>query len=402
LLRLFRVLRLFGVVSRLSSHYPYVFRRGIAEYIVVVGMLLTTVIFGTVSMYFFEAGADREGGQPVANAVADVLPTGPRDPANGQSRNVQNENKAANKNEFNLETSFWFSIYSMFAGEPTPVTPQTIGGKVIAVLVMFMGVTIFAMFTGTVTAFMVERFRVGNSDVEIADVEHHLIICGWNSRAEIIIREYRSTTRTRYLPIVVISEQEIDLLSVPEDIRANVMFVHDDFTRMVALDRANVLRAEACIILSDTSGGRSEQDADARTILGALTVEKMNPEIYTCAELMNRSYGSHLEMGHVDDYVVSGEYNAYMLAQATLNRGLMGMLNELITNQHGQTFRRLVVPREWEGATYIDKMVQLKRDSNVALIGVRDADGEIVVNPVDHVFQLEDEIVVICNSNFKL
>lgn len=368
LLRLFRILRLFGVVSRLSSHYPYVFRRGIAEYMVVIGMLLTTVIFGTVSMYFFET-------ESPGSAV---------------------------QSEFTLENSFWFSIYSMFAGEPTPVLPQTPGGKIIAVLVMFMGVTIFAMFTGTVTAFMVERFRIGNSDVEIADVENHLIICGWNIKSEIIIREYRASPRNRNLPIVVISEKEIELMSVSEDVRSRVLFVHDDFTRMAALERANIHNADACIILSDTTGGRSDQDADARTILAALTVEKMNPEIYTCAELLNRSYGSHLEMGHVNDYVISGEQNAFMLAQATMHRGMMSMLNELMTNQHGQTFQRTVVPSDWQGESYMDKMIALKRERNATLIGVRDSNGEFVVNPTDHSFQEGDEIVVICKGPFKL
>ncbi|MDA7951745.1 MAG: hypothetical protein MPJ24_09690 [Pirellulaceae bacterium] len=55
--------------------------------------------------------------------------------------------------------------------------------------------------------------------------------------------------------------------------------------------------------------------------MGALTVEKLNESVYTCAELNEREYGSHLTMGHVNDYVVSGEYGAYLLANAA--RGLL-------------------------------------------------------------------------------
>ena len=54
------------------------------------------------------------------------------------------------------------------------------------------------------------------------------------------------------------------------------------------MEKARVHRANTCIILSDMSQGRSVQAADAWTILTALTaltVEKLNLDIYTCAEL---------------------------------------------------------------------------------------------------------------------
>ncbi len=52
------------------------------------------------------------------------------------------------------------------------------------------------------------------------------------------------------------------------------------------MEKARVHRANTCIILSDMSQGRSVQAADAWTILTALTVEKLNLDIYTCAELI--------------------------------------------------------------------------------------------------------------------
>jgi voltage-gated potassium channel len=367
LLRLVRILRLFGVANRLASHYPYVFKRGLIEYLVVICLLIMTVLFGTVAMLFFEK-------PPVADQQ------GP----------------------FNLESSFWFSVYSLFAGEPTPIVPQTLGGKIVSVFVMFMGVTIFAMFTGTVSAFMIERFRMESLGLEIADVENHVIICGWNNRAEIIIREYQASPATRDTPFAVITEAELNSITIPADLRKIVFLIHDDFTRIPALERARVYQARSCIILADTAGGRSQQDADARTILAALTVEKINPKIYTCAELINRSYGSHLEMGHVNDYVVSGEHSAYMLAQATLNRGWMGMLTELMTYTRGQAYQRCTVPASWESTTYIEKMLELKKKFNATLIAVRDKDERMLVNPAEHIFHPGEEVIVICDRALDL
>jgi len=375
LLRLFRVLRLFGVISRLSSHFPTILRRGLVEYLFVTGLLVMTVIFGTGAMMYLERGK-------VAAATS---------------------NTSSKPDEtFDFENSFWFSVYSLFAGEPTPIAPRTLGGKIVAVFIMFMGLTIFAMFTGTFSAFMVERFRTEGKAVDWEELNDHIIICGWNGKAEIIIDEYQASSKTKNIPIVVIAQFEGDLPVIRQELKEKVMFLNDDFTRVVSLELAGAKRARTCIILSDMSGGRSEQDADARTILCGLTVEKINSDVYTCAELINRSYGVHLTMGHVDDYVISGEYSAYMLAQAAMNRGLMGVFTELLTYTHGNEFYRLKLPSKHHGKSFNELLAELKGSHNVILIAVCPKGGEMSINPPDHTFAEGDEIVVIAEQRIEL
>jgi voltage-gated potassium channel len=365
LLRLIRVLRLLGVVNRLSSHFPTIFRRGLREYLAVCAVLLVTVVFSTGAILFFEG-------------------------------------TTGNKDGFNLEKSFWFSLYSLFAGEPVGHDPTTLGGKVVAVFIMFMGLTIFAMFTGTVSAFMVERFQHTGSGVNLEDVRDHIVICGWNTKAEIIAQEYALSPITRDMDIVVIAQWDKETPPIPPSLQQRTQFLNDDFTRVVALEAAGIMRAKTCIILSDTSNGRSEQDADARTILAALTVEKLSPNVYTCAELINRSYATHLTMGHVNDYVVSGEYSAFMLAQAAMNRGLMGVVNELLTYKHGNEFYRLAIPKSWHGLRYLDAFLKLKQNHDATLVAVHPHGGEMRVNPKDHEFKERDEIVCIAEDDFVI
>jgi voltage-gated potassium channel len=367
LFRLIRLLRMFGVASRLAIHFPDILRRGALEYVFVCGLLGLTVLFGTGAMMVFEGNATADSEQP-----------------------------------FDLENSFWFSLYSLFAGEPIPGPPKTIGGKIVAVFVMFMGLTIFAMFTGTVSAFMVERLRMETGIVNWDSLENHVLICGWNSKAEIIVAEFRASKVSSSRPIAVISQFEGEPPTLAPEIRKAVQFLNDDFTRIAALEQAGVHRAKTCIILADTSGGRSEQDADARTILAALTVEKLNPAVYTCAELLNRSYASHLKMGHVNDFVVSGEFGAYMLAQAAMNRGLMGVFSELLTYQRGNEFYRSKLPAEWFGKTFNELFSQLKQSHNAILVAVHTASGAMVVNPADHTFSEGDDIVAIAEHEITL
>jgi voltage-gated potassium channel len=365
LLRLLRVLRLLGFLNRLTSHFPYILRKGATEYLVVTGILLLTVLIGAGAMLALEGRAD-------------------------------------NPDMDSWDDAFWFSVYSLFAGEPIPAAPHTVAGRLTSVIIMFMGVTIFAMFTGTVSAFMVQRLQSEGRVLTWDHFSDHIIVCGWNSKAEIVIREYQAAHRSDEQPIVVIADLAEDFPHLPPDLRDRIQFLDDDFTRVDVLEQAGIHRANTCIILSDISGGRSEQDADARTILAALTVEKMSSKVYTCAELHNRDYGTHLEMGGVNDYVISGEHSAYLLAQAALNRGLMEIFSELLTHERGNQFYRLPVPEAWLGGNFFDLFIYLKRERQAILVAVYTAEGKNLVNPDDHVFAPGDELVIIAEQEVVL
>ena len=199
--------------------------------------------------------------------------------------------------------------------------------------------------------------------------------------------------------MVVVSEFDGDRAPVlPFERQKGVFFLNDDFTRVAALEKAGIHRAQTCIVLSDTSGQRSEQDADARTILAALTVEKLNPDVFTCAELQNASYGTHLKMGGVNDYVVSGEYGAYLLAQAATNRGLMSVFTELMTYERGNEFYRMTVPASCIGKTFRECLGALKDQYDVILIAVHPQGGTMQINPKEHCFQVDDDVVVIAEK----
>jgi len=58
LLRVVRLFRLLGVFQRLSSHYPRIFRNNFVDFIVVSGMLLIAVVFGTIAITYFESHAN--------------------------------------------------------------------------------------------------------------------------------------------------------------------------------------------------------------------------------------------------------------------------------------------------------------------------------------------------------
>ena len=296
--------------------------------------------------------------------------------------------------------AFWFSLYSIFATQPTPDAPVTLGGRIVSLILIFVGLSTFALLTGTVSAVVQSRLRTEGSIVDWNDLEGHVIICGWNRKAEIIVREHDGARKDDPMPVVVIHRFDGHAPVIDSALASRVQFLDDDFAKVSALKKAGIHRAKTCILLSDTSKNRSERDADARTILAALTVEKLNPEVYTCAELNRREYASHLGLGNVDDFVVSGEHSAFLLAQAALNRGVVNVFSELLTYEYGHKFCRMNVKKEWVGRPFLDLFVALKKDENVTLVAILGADGSRKINPKGEKISAGDVLVVIASHDF--
>jgi voltage-gated potassium channel len=272
----------------------------------------------------------------------------------------------------------------------------------VAVIVILTGLFTFATVVGTISALVSDRMRSGDLIVDWEDLRDHLIICGFNRKAEIIIREYIAAYPDDDRPIVVLAELEggVPQLRDPAS-RARVQFLNDDFTKLEALEKAGIRRAARCILLADLSKGRKERDADARTVLAALTIERLNPGIYTVAEINRREHAHHLEMGKVNDYVVSGEQSAFLLAQSAITRGVMSVFSELLTREHGNRFSRCALTQAWKGRTFVELMVHMKEAHNALLVGVEEGE-KIVVNPTSYVFTGAEDVVLIAARDVKL
>lgn len=363
LLRIFRLFRLLKIARHRVLLFPSVLRRGAREVFFASGVVLLVVVFASAALVMFE--------------------------------------REENPNMHTFGQAFWFAVYSIVAAEPIPNPPLTVGGNIVSFFVILTGLFAFATVVGTISALVTERMRSGDLIVDWEDLKDHLIICGYSRKAEIIVREYILAYPDDESLIAVVAEFEhLPNMSDPV-VRGRVQFLNDDFTKPEALIKAGVKRAARCIVLSDTSKGRKERDADARTVLAALTVERLNPAIYTCAEIHRRENAHHLEIGKVNDYVVSGEHSAFLLAQSAVTRGVMHVFSELLTHERGNRFLRARVPASWRGRTFLDLMLHLKSEHDALLVGV-ESKQRIVINPKDYVFEGGEDVVVIGVRDVKL
>ncbi len=426
-LRLLRVFRVAVIFSRRVRFLSNLFRSAIGEYVVLGLIMAALLAFGTFALWVTESRAREHQIKTRNNALsADLLEVeirlglakarvpgepeligdGPSDEELRQRAEIIEEQlhsatlvdrdhdrltrrmarihdvippdpllagPGGKQDLADIESSFWATIFFLVATEPMIDTPRTNVGRVIVLAVMFGGLTTFALFTGIVTALMVNRLkrRMEIDDMDRFQLNEHIVICGWNRLVPLIIEEIGSTPSQRDTAVVVVA----DLEDAPEEVtkarEARLYFVRGDYTKPETLELARIPYAKRAIIVADTTiPQRSDQDRDARTVLAALMIERMKPDIYTCAELLNPDNEVHLRAAGIEEVVVTSEAGGHHLAMAALHFGLANVLNELMTGKVGDTLRKLVIPSKYFGITFIEAVERYKREENALLIGV--------------------------------
>nr|WP_297048978.1 MULTISPECIES: NAD-binding protein [unclassified Thermosynechococcus] len=301
-----------------------------------------------------------------------------------------------------LGDALWYSFFSLVSAEPIGAYPQTHAGRIITLVVVLSGLTLFAVFTGVVSAFMVQRLQsvMSIKNFDLDELRNHIILCGWNRSAPLVLEELQTDPQTRHAPIVIVAELEQLPLSELRRVDQNRLYFYSgDYTRIDVLEKVQIYHASRAILLADTSQPRSDQDRDARTVLAALTMEKLNPTIYTCAQLLDRNNNVQLQAAGVEDVVVADEMAGHLIGNAVRNQGAMDVFAELLTVQVGNQFYRLSVPSTLAGKTFWYAQRHLKEQYDALLVAVeRRVEGrrQTYINPpMNYELQVGDYVVVI-------
>ena len=366
LLRLLRLFRLGVLLDRRVSRTTRMFRRGLQGYLLVGISLVTLVLVGALAITILE----------------------------GRS----------NADFSTFQAALWWSVMSLVAGEPIGGEATTGGGRLIELLLMLGGVTVFAMFTGTFTAVLLQVVgdRTEEINMEIEDLTGHVLVCGWKRGMVGLIAELQVDPSIRKAGVVVVSDQETEPRLDNDGIDPDrVFFLRGDHTRVEVLRRAGVDRASVAIIVPDKLNNLADQDRDARSVLTALVIEKLNDRAFVVVELLNPDNEAYLRMAGVEEVLVADRHTGRLLGVATRNRGLMSTIRELINSEDGNKVFKLTVPAAWIGKPVGRLVGALKSRANATLLSLEHAGdpGAIQVNPPSaQELERGDRIVYVATS----
>jgi|TARA_B100001105_G_C22387522_1_gene442704 voltage-gated potassium channel len=269
------------------------------------------------------------------------------------------------------EAPFWWAIVTMTTvgyGDFAPKTPE---GRMFAVLVMFAGISLTAMFTAIISSIFVAKRIREEKGLEKVNIKNHIILCGWNRNADKIIDSIQYLAERGRKDIVLINdldEEEIARLKTRYR-KIRLHFVAGDYTSEQVLVKANLEVAETVIIIpSDISD--SIHNPDDKTILAALTIKGLEPNIRLIAYLHNRENLTHIKRANANEVVISDDFGAYMIASHVMDPGIPQAVNRLLDNVSKNRFKRVDIPSEFIGKPFDNLFNHFRKKNNSILVGV--------------------------------
>jgi voltage-gated potassium channel len=250
----------------------------------------------------------------------------------------------------------WTVLFTLIGQGEFASNPRTVVGRIIVFLISIFGVALLGViFSEIIQRVINSRLRemIGMSKCKY---KNHTIICGWCERGKIILKELTGSGNN---VAVIANERPLNLPS------GNVFFVAGSPTDQSVLNLAGVEEAKSIVILSERTGV-SESEADAKSILVALAIESMNPNIYTIMELINPNNEKYARLANVNDIIYSDEIVAEMTAACAAYKGISVFFRDILcATDDGGHLSVFDVSDEFNGKTVKELFERVKDEKNL-------------------------------------
>lgn len=322
--------------------------------------------------------------------------------------------------DINFGQFLWTAIFTVVgAGDFADQHPSTYVGKIIVLILSLCGLGIVGWLIAELAGnFVLTQMRrlIGMS--EYKGKGDHIVICGWNSRAPIIIREFASYAKKRDV-CVITNDTTSPILR--EKFDSHVIWIQGDFSDEEVLTKeAKIEFAHRVIILANRLDAKTADDIDAKTILTALNIESIGKKvfradgeernIYTIVEILNSDNKKYAKIAKVDEIILTDDTVGKIIASCAENKHLGDIFTDLLTSgDKGNEFYTINFDADQQNMTFGDVAANIRSKGAIPIAIVfkedqeRDKDNVVKLNPAENLIMCDvEKIVVICHKDTYL
>jgi voltage-gated potassium channel len=285
--------------------------------------------------------------------------------------------RSINKQFDHVGAGLWWAVVTMTTCGYGDLVPVTLGGRLIAALVMIAGVVLLSVFTAAVSSSVITRRMMEGRGLSKLKMKNHIVLLGWNSGANAVIDAISSNLISANRSLALVNQLSSDAVEqvIARRHDLHMKYVYGDFTEEAVLERANVVAAAAVIIVPDESN-TARPKSDERTILATLSVKAMAPKIKVIAHIMDPQNEGHLERANADEIVISDRYSGYLLGAHLTAPGIPAMVDLLLNNSSTVHLERQKLPHVLIGKTFAQAIEYFHKQNTGLLLGfVQDEAG---------------------------
>ena len=281
-------------------------------------------------------------------------------------------------------TPFWWAIVTMTTVGYGDFSPKTVEGRLFAVIIMFIGISLVSLLTASISSIFVAQKIREDKGLEKLSLSDHLVLCGWNPNAESVIDSIQNLNHDNLIRDLVLvndlSPEEVTLLKNRYQ-KLNIHFVSGDFTHEETLNKASIADANTVIIVPN--GTTAEMAShDEKTIFATLTIKSISSAIRVVAYILHRENLTHIKRAAADEVVVSDDYSAHLLASHVIEPGIPQTVNQLMESDSHARIKRVPIPQKFIGQSYDELFDYYKKEKSAILIGICSEDENLGIGAV--------------------
>lgn len=267
---------------------------------------------------------------------------------------------------------YWLAVTASTVGygDLSPVTPA--GKMIVALYVIPVGLSIFAMIVGRIAAWVSYHWKGGLLGMKPIHVNQHILVIGWNENKTLLLLDLLLKERE------ALPDKPDIVLCVKADIQNpmpdKIEFIRvDSFNRDEDMDKAWVASAKTILI---------DNPQDDVTLTTALYCTKRNPTAHKVAYFTDDTLVPLLQQ-HCPEVECTPSVAVEMLAKAAFDPGSSVLHHDLISVDAGQAQFSADVPVNGTPLVVSNAFINLKKHYDAIFIGFapQGAYQKLILNP---------------------
>ena len=284
---------------------------------------------------------------------------------------------------YTLLESFYWTIITITTIGFGDIIPHSIGGQFLAIILAFFGVALISVMFAIIMQFAIDTpyFRNRRFLRMARKMDEIIMICGFNERINILIQELS----TEGIKFVLVNGDP-----VPMDWDSKWgPYIQGDPSEDQVLLKAGVERAKKALVsLND----------DGDTLLAILSIQALNKNCYTIAEVKSKGNVQHFKRVKCDQIICQEEILGKFLNITLLLPNIFPAYNELISMK-GNEIYFIEHINEYIDRTFEETISLVKKKYNSLLIGLI-RQNKTMLNPQFTEKIQNDDILLVISETF--
>lgn len=279
--------------------------------------------------------------------------------------------------------AIWWSLVTITTVGYGDLVPITFWGRIIGIIFIFLGFTIFSIFTAFIASSFIDKKIKERKGLNKITEKNHILICGWNNSTKKIL-DYISRLDPSEIPnIVLVNELDEGGFSSLQNHYPDlqIKFIIGDFTNQEILLKANIKDAKHIILLFDESKANSIP-SDERTIIAAHNIAYMKLKGKISIQLHDEKYLPNIRREKISNVVIYDNLGGNLLGNSTINPAIPDFIQEVLKSADGKGFKEILVPSAFVNKPFEELSKFLREERNLIVLGIVSVLPEVSIEEI--------------------